>query len=232
MRTVKFFLLFIFSALLYIHAYPQKNQWAVKAGESIEEVLGDSVIYRYLEFRPGTVYYKDGKASRGYLNFNRIIGEMQFLAPGKDTLSVANETSIEYITIQTDTFYFDKVYIELIHSNNTAKLGRLEIIRLTDFKKEGAFGQMTSTSSIDAVNSFYTGSQTYKLTQKSTVTLSKKTIFFIGGNDNNFVPAAKKNINKLFGKKSATLEPFIKENKITFSKEDDLVALVDFLGKT
>lgn len=231
MRTISVFLLAISAVLLHTHGHAQKNQWTVKAGESIEEALGDSVIYRYAQFMPGIVYYNDGKASRGYLNFNRIIGEMQFLAPGKDTLSVANETSIKYITIQTDTFYFDKVYIELIHSNAAAKLGRLEIIKLTDFKKEGAFGQMISTSSIDALNSFYTGSQTYKLTQKSIVTLSKKTIFFIGNNDNDFVPAAKKNITKMFSKKSSTLESFIKENKIGFSKEDDLLKLVDFLGK-
>jgi hypothetical protein len=230
-HIIKVFLLTISAILLYAHGHAQKNQWTVNTGESIEEVLGDSVIYKYAQFMPGTVYFKYGKASRSYLNFNRIIGEMQFLAPGNDTLSVANETSIKYIIIQTDTFYFDKTYIEIIRSNATAKLGKLEIIKLADFKKEGAFGQMTSTSSIDAVNSFYTGSQTYKLTQKSAVTLRRKTIFFIGDSDNNFLPAVKKNINKMFGTKSAMLASFIKENKIAFSKEDDLIKLIDFLGK-
>ena len=46
------------------------------------------------------------------------------------------------------------------------------------------------------------------------------------------MPAVKKNINKMFSKKSSAIEPFIKENKIETSKEDDLVALIDFLGKT
>jgi len=229
--SLKIFFLLI-STALFTHAYSQQNRWTVKAGESIQQVLGDSVIYRYRQFLPGVVYYKDGRASRGSLNLNCITGEMEFIAPGKDTLSVANEISIYYITIQTDTFYFDKVFVELIHGNAAAKLGKVEIIKITDVQKEGAFGQMSSTGSIEAVASYYGGSQTYKLTEKSTVTVEKRTIFFIGNSENNFLPAVKKNIIKMFSRKSSSIESFIKENKIAISKEDDLVALIDFLGKT
>ena len=145
-------------------------------------------------------------------------------------MTVGNEVSIDYLTIQTDTFYFDKVYVELLHSNAAAKFGKVEIIKVADVQKEGAFGQMSSTASIEAVSSYYGGSQAYKLVEKSTIILEKRTIFFIGDNSNNFLPAAKKNINKMFNEKSSAIEPFIKENKIAFSKENDLVKLIDFLG--
>ena len=62
--------------------------------------------------------------------------------------------------------------------------------------------------------------------------MHKETIFFIGDSFNNFQPAVKKNIYKIFNTKISTVEPFIKENKIVLSKEDDLVKLIDFLGKT
>ena len=226
------FFLTISIALLCAYSYAQNDHWTVKAGESVEKTLGDSVIYRYPQFMTGLVYFRDGNISRVALNLNFVNGEMQFIAPSNDTLAIANEVTIKYITIQTDTFYFDKVYIELIHGNAVAKLAKLEIIKQSDLKKEGAYGQMSSTSSINSTTSFYSSNQSYKLTEKSEVTMHKETIFFIGDGFNNFQPAVKKNIYKMFNTKISTVEPFIKENKIVLTKEDDLVKLIDFLGKT
>jgi len=194
--------------------------------------LGDSVIYRYTQFMPGIVYFRDGRGSHALLNFNFVNGEMQFIAPSKDTQAIANQVSIKYITIQSDTFYFDKVYIELIHGNTTAKLGKCEMIKVSDIRKEGAYGQMSSTSSINTPNTYYNNNQSYKLTEKSAVMLHKETVFYIGDSFNNFLPAVKKNIYKMFNTKMAGVEAFMKENKIVLNKEDDLMKLIDFLGKT
>src|SRR4051812_1016345 len=177
---MKSFFLTISVVLVYAHNYAQTNQWTVKAGESIEKALGDSVIYRYPQFMPGSVYFRDGRVSPALLNFNFVNREMQFIAPSKDTLTIANAITIKYITIQKDTFYFDKVYIELIHGNTVAKLGKLEIMKVSDIKKEGAYGQMSSTSAITTTNSFYSNNQSYKLTEKSAVMLHKETVFYIG----------------------------------------------------
>ena len=231
MCSIRLILLTIFISPLYANTYAQKNQWTIKAGESIQKTLGDSIIFRYPKFVRGRLYYKDGTISNGSLNLNLLIGEMQFIAPSKDTLAIANENSISYITIQSDTFYFDKVYIELIHGNDAAKLGKFEIIKLNDIPKEGAYGQMSSTSSINTSNSLYTNNQTYKLTEKSEVTLHKETIFFIGDSLNNFLPAVKKNIYKMYNTKTSTIKLFIKENRIELNRETDLMRLIDFLRK-
>ena len=226
------FFLIISIVLISTYGCTQTDHCTVKAGESVEETLGDSIIYRYPQFTPGRVYFRDGNISRAALNLNFVNGEMQFITPSKDTLAIANEGTIKYITIQIDTFYFDKVYIELVHGNAAAKLGKLEIIKQSDLKKEGAYGQMSSTSSISFTSSFYSNNQSYKLTEKSEITLHKETILFIGDNFNNFQPAVKKNIYKMFNTKISTIEPFIKENKLAIDKEDDLIKLIDFLGKT
>lgn len=230
MNCKKALLLIIVTALFSIKNYAQTNHWTVKAGESIKESLGDSVIYHYPQFMSGVVYHKDGTVSHASLNLNLITGEMQFISPSKDTLAIANETAINYVTIQDDTFYFDKVFIQLIHGNINAKLGEIEIIKQSDVQKEGAYGQMSSTGSIDAFTSYYNLNQSYKLAEKSTITMRKSTILFMGDKNNHFLPANKKNISKLFGKKSSA-ESFIKENKIDLDKEDDLIKLVDYLGK-
>lgn len=237
-RSIKILAPTFFVFILSVYGNAQTNKWIVNAGESIKDDLGDSVIYRYPEFTPGVVYYKNGTFSRAPLNFNLITGEMEFISPSKDTLAIANESTIKYLIIQSDTFYYDKVFIELVHSNAKAKLGKLEIIKLTDVKKEGAYGQMSSTSAITTVSnlyndnkSFYSNSQSYKLTEKTDLSLQKEIFYFIGNSTDNFLPAAKRNVDKLFGNKSLNVEPFIKENKIAFNKENDLIELIDFLSK-
>jgi len=228
----KKFLLPVFVMLLFNSKdYAQTNHWTVKAGESIAASLGDSIIYHYPEFTGGVVHLKNGTLSHASLNFNLVTGEMQFITPSKDTLAIANESSIDHITIQNDTFYFDKFFIQLIHGNTDAKLGKIEIIKQTNVEKQGAYGQMNSTGSIDAIDSYYSSGQMYKLAESTTVTMRKSIILFIGDKNNHFLPANKKNISKLFGKKNSTVESFIKENKIEFNKEDDLIKLVDYLGK-
>src|SRR5262245_21107643 len=126
---MKFFLLVISEVLISSYSYPQNDQWTVKAGENIKEVLGDSVIFRYPQFVAGSVYFRDGSVANAKLNLNLINGEMQFISPSKDTLTVTNEVTIKYITIRTDTFYFDKVYVELICGKGTVKLAKIEIIK-------------------------------------------------------------------------------------------------------
>jgi len=232
MHAVKRLFLALASTLLLHYSHAQIKQWTVKAGETIQEVLGDSTIYRYPQFVDGRVYYNDGQASRGLLNFNRLTGQMEFIAPSKDTLAIANEATITYIAVQNDTFYFDNVYLELIHHNAAARLGKMDVIKLLDIKKEGAFGQMNSTSSITSTSSFYSGRQDYQLAQKVEITLKEQTKFFISNGNENFVPATKKNINKIFSQKMPAIEPFIKEHNIDISKLEDLVRLIDFLEKS
>jgi hypothetical protein len=229
MHVVKRLVLSLAPTLVLQYSQAQTNQWTVRTGETIQEVLGDSAIYRYPQFVDGRVYYNDGKVSRGLLNFNRLTGQMEFIAPSRDTLAIADESTIKYLAVHNDTFYFVKVYLELIHHTTSARLGKLDVIKLLDIKKEGAFGQMNSTSSITSTSSFYSGRQDYQLAQKVEITLKEQTKFFISKGNDDFLPATKKNINKIFSQKSSAIEPFIKEHNIDISKQDDLVRLIDFL---
>ena len=65
MHAVKRLVLSLAPTLVLYCSHAQINQWTVKTGETIQEVLGDSTIYRYPQFVDGRVYYNDGKASRG-----------------------------------------------------------------------------------------------------------------------------------------------------------------------
>ena len=228
---MKNFLLIVSALLIGAHSYTQHNQWTVKAGENIKEVLGDSVIFQYPQFMPGSVYFKDKTVSIARFNLNLVNGEMQFIDLSEDTMTLDNESTIQYIIIQTDTFYYDKVYVNLIHGNAIAKLAKVVAIVPGDIQKVGGYGQASSTSSINSSSYFYNGNQIVKLNEDKIITLHKRTIYFIGDNFNHFLPVNKENIHSMFTKQKLAIDNFIKENKIVLDKEADLLKLIDFLEK-
>ena len=214
----------IFTILIYSHnACSQNNKWTVKAGEGIKESVPDSLKFRYPKFVTGYVYFRDGKNSMAPLNYNLLNGEMEFIARGKDTLSMDNEPTIKVIRINNDSFYYDKVYMELVMSNGSLKLAKKELLKIGHVKKIGASDQSSSTSSITSLSSYYP--------ELGDLMLIKQTVYYIGDKYNHFLRANKKNVIKMFGRKQGEIEIFLRENKIIFNKEDDLKKLVNFLQK-
>lgn len=205
------------------------NSFRVKAGEKIQETHAKE-IYRYPSFVEGMVSFKDGMTSNAKLNFNFLTGEMQFMDKNGDTLSVANEHTIKYIAIGTDTFYFDKGFYELINTNQSVKLAKKRSLRIIDRQKIGAFNQASPASSINTYQSFSDGFRTRALDVREDVVLSIETIYFLGDRFNHFFRANKKNVLSMFGKHQEEIANFIRTHATDFNKEQDMDNLISFIG--
>ncbi len=189
-------------------------------------------VFRYPQFLDGMVYFKNETRSDAKLNFNMLNGEMEFITPTGDTLAITNEPTIKFITIGKDSFYYDKGYIELLWSGTVARIAKKEILKPGDKKKAAGYGQNSSTSSIATYNSIITdGSQLTKMATREDLFLVKKTEYYIGDTYNHFLLANKKNLIKMFGKKQTAIENYLKENKVNFSSEEDLINIMGFLQK-
>jgi hypothetical protein len=220
----------LFAIMLWNYStHAQTERWIVKPGENINTTLAPDVKFHYPKFTDGTVFFRDGTTSNALLDYNLLTEEMQFIAPKGDTLAVANEATIKYITIGSDTFYYDKVYMQLVAGNTTAKLAKRDALAMADIKKAGAYDQYSSTSSITTAKSVRLQDRVTDLTESQELTIVKQTTYYIGDTYNHFLPANKKNIIKLFGKKQNAIEQYFKDNKVTFNKEEELKALIAFL---
>ena len=200
----------------------------VKAGQDFMASLAKQ-IYHFPQFVEGTVVYKDGSLSRAALNYNMLISEMQFIDSKHDTLSIANEQTIDYITIGKDSFFYDKGYLALITGNPTVKLASRQRIKVIDKQKIGAYDQPTSTGSVDSYNSVQSGTRMYKLDIREDIILAKETSLYLGDKFNHFVIANKKNSIKLSSNKQNEVEKYVRENNVDFNKKEDMIKLIGFL---
>ena len=61
--------------------------------------------------------------------------------------------------------------------------------------------------------------------------IKKETQYFFGDKYNHFVRSGKKKLLLLFPKEQASIENYLKENKVDFDKKDDLEKITQFLAQ-
>lgn len=222
--------LWIFSLFLCTASLAQSSvKYTVKPGIRILDVIPLSNIYRYPDFNLGTVLFRNGLSTGGMLNYNALIGEVQFIDPQGDTLSLANEETIKYVLILKDTFYYKDGYLRLIAGGSSVRL-----VEKTFFKefvqKPGAYDLSSGTTASNNISAIL-DKRSYELNTDQEVVLIKSTLYFFGNKYNEFIRADRKSLFRIFPKQQTTIEIYLNKNDVNFNKQEDLKKLVDFLAE-
>ena len=206
-----------------------KKTFTVNAGQKVVEAIPANEIYAYPEFTLGTVRLKDASEAVVKLNYNSVFGEMQFIDPKNgDTLSLSEEKNIKFVAIEKDTFYFDEGWLQFVAGNSVLKIAKKKILEMTNKEKLGAM-EVPGFGAIETYTKF-TGSQHMKdLVAKERLTFAEHTSYYLGDRFNHFSKANKKGLLKMYSKNEKELDKWLDENKIDFSKEEDLKKLFVYL---
>ena len=206
----------------------------IKAGNRVNDVLTPAEIYYYPEFTSGKVFFRDGSKAMGKMNYTRLFDQMLFISPKGDTLALADEKNIKFITIDQDTFYFDEGYVRLILNKGDVKLAEKQIWVVADVRKIGTHNKATSTVAITSLDSYTdraSRAKSYDLLINEDMLIRKETQYFFGDKYNHFVRSGKKKLLLLFPKEQPGIENYLKENKVDFDKKDDLERIAQFLAQ-
>ena len=154
---MKSILTFLFAFVLNGYLFCQDSIFVINAGVKVNDVIPAEASYHYKDFMSGKVVFRDENVSEGKLNYSMLMDEMHFINERGDTLAVDNEPTISYVSIDKDTFYFDKGYFMLIKNYQSIKLCIKQGFRFGDRKKKAAYGMESSTSSVSSYNSLNDG---------------------------------------------------------------------------
>ena len=206
----------------------------IKAGHRVNDVLTPAEIYYYPQFTSGKVFFRDGSKAMGKMNYTRLFDQMLFISPKGDTLALADEKNIKFITIDQDTFYFDEGYVRLILNKGDVKLAEKQIWIVADVRKIGTHNKATSTVAITSLDSYTdraSRAKSYDLLINEDMLIRKETQYFFGDKYNHFVRSGKKKLLLLFPKEQPGIESYLKENKVDFDRKDDLERIAQFLAQ-
>ncbi|MEO6550411.1 MAG: hypothetical protein ABIN94_20565 [Ferruginibacter sp.] len=202
-------------------------------GETIK-VKGDEAAtffskatYKFSYFTPARVHFKNGDISSARFNYDYFKKMMKYIDDNGDTLLIANEEDVEYISTGKDTFFYNNVFLESVSSMGSARLAKTTTYKLIRKEKVGAFGTSSPASNIETRDAILDNSR-YQLDINEAMIYSKETEYFLGNLSGQFVSASKKNINKLFPGKN--LQEYISKNRLNLNRESDLKELIKYAG--
>ena len=224
---------YCFFVLLYVNNNfaQDSSRILIKSDQLISDVLTTEKIYQYPKFSRGKIIFRDHRSTEAMLNYNYLNSEIEFIGPKNDTLAIAKhqQPTIQKIILNTDTFYWDKGYIQQILQTPLGKLARRSTLVVLTKELVGAYDRPTTTTKAETIASFrdYFGSTTVSsIKGRENITLVYKNEFFWGDKYDLFLSANKNNLIKLWPSKKEMINKYVKENNIDFKKGDDLKKLL------
>lgn len=204
----------------------------IEAGKRVADVLTPTVMFRYPEFKAGQILLRDNVLLHAKLNYNLFNGEVMFASPGGDTLAIEKEQmlNIKQLSIDSDTYVYNKGYLEIIRENKTGSLGRKQQYLMTSREKIGGYDLASPASSIDSYNSFSDrANNRHELVVRENISFVLRTEYFIGDTYKLFLPINKKNLEKIFFKKRYLVDSYLKEHEVDFKNEKQVTDLFIYL---
>ena len=219
--------------LLPIWAAAQNRQIVEAAsGEDLSQKVSNRMQYLFPEFTNGDVYYRGHKGS-GKLNYNMLLGEMQFME-NDQVMALANAKDVMVISINNRRFYpfKDREFTEELTSTDQYQLRVRRKGNVAQHRKKGAYGMDSSTSAITSYSSISSDNRQYQLTVEEKMLISLNYFYYlVGGNGRYILVKNAKTFTKQFPAYRTSIETFVKEHRIRFDNEDDLKALLEYCGK-
>lgn len=226
---------FIFSvclALLSISLSAQTSTQRIyiKGGNSAWENFMKE-IYRYNSFEEGIVEYKDGKRYKSSMNYNKVLGTIQFIDEKGDTLSISNEENIKSVSIGSDMFIFQPACLLTLKSGEKATLYKRETVRIADKLKTGGYGIPNTAGTIESIDRLDTRVSYNQVDLNESLLISKVTTFYVENQKGELLAASKKNILSLYPKYDQDIKNYIKSKSLDLTNEDQLITLAEFISK-
>jgi len=203
------------------------------SGEDLTKKTSTQMQYLFPEFTNGTVYYLGSPNGNGKLNYNMLLGEMQFLE-NDEVLALANVKSVIVVTIDNRKFYpfNEKEFVEELLSTNKGQLRVRRKGNVAQHSKKAAYGGSSSTSSITSYSSINRDGQYYALTVKEDIMITLNNFYYLVDANGKYIMIKNlKTFTKQFPEHKAQIEAFVKEHNIRIDNENDLKSLLEYCSK-
>jgi hypothetical protein len=227
---MKFFY-FLYAGLLLtaVGANAQvRKTFKIKPGEKIIYALPPEEVFEYPNFIQSEIYFKKDGSGLARLNYNALYGEIQFIDPKGDTLSLDDEATVRFIVILSDTFYFDKLFVKQVKSFGEVRLAKRTYFKLVNSQKLGGFGEATG-GSVDTYDRISSQGTFKDLVAKEILTLAKDSALFLADRYRHLTRVSKKGLQSFYEGKESQIAAYLKENKVNYNDEADITRLMQFM---
>ena len=221
---------FILAGLLLttVEAGAQRKTYKIQPGVKIINALPPEEVFEYPNFVQSEIYFKKGNSGLARLNYNALYGEIQFIDPKGDTLSLDDEATVRFIVILSDTFYFDKLFVKQVQAFGETRLAKRTFFKLVNSQKLGGFGETTG-GSVDTYDRISSQGPVKDRVATEVLTLARDSALFLADRYRHLTRVSKKGLQSFYKGKESQLAAYLNENKVNYNDEADVTRLMQFM---
>lgn len=239
MKRIAFFLLFTITSIVLI-AQTKKGEIVVSKTDDLKNVLTSKTQYLLDEFVEGTVYYTNGRTSRGMLNYNLLLDEIHFISPDEKVLALSEPNTINFISLGRKIFVFNSRYgyMEVAYNGNIKLLIKRKLeVKQKEYEFRGAYGETSTSASIGSgENAVIRDWSVSRFGDANTIVegevLYTEQFFLQDKSKRTNIIANLRPFERIVGKKNReTLREYIKSEGIDIKNLEDLNRLTQWVDK-
>ena len=201
----------------------QDSTYLVEPGIHPGKVIPVSKQFRYPEFREGRVLLSTGKQSEPLLlNYNLLYDAVLLKGANGDTVWL-DKTLVEYVQIENDYYFSDlnHGYFRLVTKEGPIKLMIMSRwILLSKYSLNSQWQAFETPQTPSRVEDFYFPSQYTRF--------ARIEAYFFQGPTNKVYKSVKQSLIKIFPDNKKTINRYLADRKVDFTKESDLKEVVAF----
>ena len=183
--------------------------------------------YLFPEFTTGKIRMTTGAVKESKLNYNSLTEEMIFQNNGTN-LAIANPELVDTVYILERKFVqVKKIFYELLE-NLPVPLFVHHLCTVTPPGKNSGYGGTSQTSAITSTSTVFSARGMYELKLPDDYAIDPYSEYLLK-KDDSFIRISNTNqVIKCFPDKEDAIKDFVKKNKISFKKEEDIRTLIRF----
>ena len=205
---------------------------SVTQGDDLVEHAATTLQFVFPDFTEGNVVYHNGKTIAGKLNYNILLGEMQFVDPdSQQVFALANPNEVTMVTIGQRMFLplNGKEFLEILTYGNIQLAVRYKGNRLSHGRQTPYGNTSPAARSSDLTGYEAGGGYMSPLEAKENIKITVTTYYYLINGKKQTLITGSKSFLKVFPKgKSDVIQEYIRQNNINFNHRGNLIALVNY----
>lgn len=229
--------IFIFLAFIPFALTGQpKNAYRVPAKTKVSDLVPYSETHLFTEFQLGKIIMTDGTIVQALMNYSFLSEQMELISETNDTSFIKVDRRLKQFDFKHISFINDLELglIEIINDNVYPKLGRKRYYLVVSVDRVKNIGYASSPNpTISAQTEVWSNKNPYlqdlesQSIQSNRLVEKKAELYFIDKNKR--VYEAKRSVLfKIFPRNKREIRDYLKEEKLDFKKEEDMIKLMQY----
>jgi hypothetical protein len=223
----------IFAVALSATLHSQERYTVLARGETtLEGSLPQQMLYAFEHFRDSKIIMNDGTEKPARININLYTGDILFLTSGNQVLVLAYPLDVKHILIDNSKWLqVGGTFWETKSVQGSVVLAGAMRTRITNTRKEGAYGFSSGTSAVGNVSTVVLdGGQIATPLAVGEYDFEKDMKYMLVSETGSAIADAK-GFRKIFPENKKQINSYLKANEVNFKNENELISLLEVCSK-